>query len=195
MLLDIREKSKQISSPSIAADIFRNILLFENEVDQDKEHFWAIGLNSKNIILYVELVALGILNNTLVHPREVFRMAILKAAANIIVGHNHPSGILEISSEDRIITERLRHAGEILGIKLLDHIVIGNNNPDYACLDNGLWSIKKGRAHENLEHLQNGFKNKNDILEKAIKSDKRIQNTRREMKKVFNELLSAESVR
>jgi DNA repair protein RadC len=103
----------------------------EDEIDRDKEHFWAIGLNTKNVVLYVELVSLGTINSNLVHPREVFRMAIFKAAAQIIVGHNHPSGALEVSTEDKRVTERLRSAGDILGINLLDHIVIANGNPEH----------------------------------------------------------------
>jgi DNA repair protein RadC len=129
MLIEIKEKSKQVPDVEAAAEIFKSILSAESEVDHDKEHFWVIGLNSKNIVLYVELVALGTLNNSLVHPREIYRMAIMKIAAQIIIGHNHPSGCAEASHEDRLITDRLRIAGEILGIKLLDHIVIGNNKP------------------------------------------------------------------
>jgi DNA repair protein RadC len=133
MLIEVKEEQlkKQICNAEIVAAILRDILKFENEIDRDKEHFWVIGLNAKNIILYVDLVSLGTLTYSLVHPREIFRMAIIKAAASIIVGHNHPSGAPEPSLEDTQITERLKHAGEILGIKLLDHVIVGNNNQRY----------------------------------------------------------------
>jgi DNA repair protein RadC len=129
MLIEIKEEIQQVSDAESVAEIFRSILLTESEVDQDREHFWVIGLNTQNFVLYVELVSIGTLTNSLVSPRETFRMALMKAAAQIIVGHNHPGGNLQASSEDKFITERLEQAGEILGIKLCDHIIIGNNNP------------------------------------------------------------------
>jgi len=161
MLIEIKEEAKQISDAETAAEIFRSILSAESEIDQDKEHFWIIGLDSKNIILYVELVAIGTLNNILVHPREVFRMAILKAAASIMVGHNHPSGSLEVSSTDRLLTERLIKAGEILGIKLLDHIVIGNNKPGCVSFH------RKGLLEEDSKKIVGSNQNakKEDILD------------------------------
>jgi DNA repair protein RadC len=133
MLIEIKEqfKNKQIYGSLGVIAIFRNILKLENEIDRDKEHFWVIGLNAKNSILYVELVSLGTLTNSLIHPRETFRMAIVKAAARIIAVHNHPSGIPEASHEDKLITKRLRQAGEVLGISLIDHIIIANNNDKY----------------------------------------------------------------
>jgi DNA repair protein RadC len=136
MLIEAKEelKQKKITNPKIAADIFRNILLFENEVDQDKEHFWVIGLNTKNIILYVDLVSLGTLNSSLSSPREVFRMAIFKAAASIMAGHNHPSGDLSPSYDDKRVTQQLEEAGRILGISLLDHIIICKDKDSYYSL-------------------------------------------------------------
>ena len=131
MLIEIKEAPRKVSGPKVIAGIFRNILSSEDEVDQAKEHFWTIGLNVKNIILYVELVSLGILHNNIIHPRETFRMAILKAAASIIIGHNHPSGDLEISRKDKEVTDRLVCAGDILGITVLDHIVIANGKKGY----------------------------------------------------------------
>ena len=89
------------------------------------ETFWAICLSTKNQIETVQLVSRGSLDATLVHPRETFRLAILSGAAAIIVGHNHPSGSSDPSNEDRRLTGRLKRSGEILGIPLLDHLVIG----------------------------------------------------------------------
>ncbi len=163
MLITIREKNKVVTDIKVAVEIFRDILSYENEADRDKEHCWAIGLNVKNVILYVELISLGTLSNNLVHPREVFRTAILKAAASIIVGHNHPSGSLEISSEDRLITERLKQAGETLGIQLLDHIVIGNNNPEYISFKNKFWSIEKDKA---CSEASGHHDNKKDVIDR-----------------------------
>ena len=109
------------------ADIFRSILRSENEVDQQKEHFWTVGLNTKNRIQYLELVSLGCLTESIVHPREVFRSAILKGVANLIFCHNHPSGEPGPSEGDITVTGILKKGGDLLGIKILDHIIIGEN--------------------------------------------------------------------
>lgn len=105
------------------------------------ETFWAICLNGKNQIETVQLVSRGSLGATLVHPRETFRLAVLSGAAAIIVGHNHPSGSLDPSSEDGRLTGRLRRAGEILGIPVLDHLIIGSEGY-FSFADHG-WANAK----------------------------------------------------
>ncbi|KAA0257547.1 DNA repair protein RadC [Deferribacter autotrophicus] len=117
-------KSKKIKNPKDVAKILQAILCSEHKIDQDKEHLWCIGLNTRNIIKYIELVSLGTLDETLIEPREVFRLAIFKGVKNIIVAHNHPSGNLRFSNADIQATERLKKCGEILGIGVLDHILI-----------------------------------------------------------------------
>ena len=92
----------------------------------DREQFLAVILNGRNQILGFNLIALGTLTSALVHPREVYKAAILANAAAIIVVHNHPSGDPEPSDEDKALTRRLKDAGEILGIRILDHVVIGD---------------------------------------------------------------------
>jgi DNA repair protein RadC len=89
-----------------------------------REHFIAILLNARHEAIAVETISVGSLNASIVHPREVFRPAILAAAASIILAHNHPSGDPEPSEEDLAITRRLAQVGELLGIALLDHVVI-----------------------------------------------------------------------
>ena len=88
-----------------------------------QEQFIVITLNGAHETISVYLVSLGLLNRTIVHPREVFNRAIKDSSAAIIVAHNHPSGQLEPSEEDRAITRRLTEAGEIIGIPILDHII------------------------------------------------------------------------
>ena len=122
--MEIRTKKQKITNPKEIALILRDILVSEDQIDQDKEHFWVIGLNSRNIIQYVELVSLGTLDASLVHPREVFRLAISKGVSHIIVGHNHPSGDTKPSEDDLEITRRLVESGKILGIEVVDHIII-----------------------------------------------------------------------
>lgn len=122
----VTEKKKVVRSPEDVAGIMRSILAAEGEVDCMKEHFWTVGLNNKNVIQYIELVSLGTLTSAVLGPREVFRLAVHKAIANILICHNHPSGDPEPSKEDRDITQRLVAAGQILGIKVLDHIIVGD---------------------------------------------------------------------
>lgn len=92
---------------------------------QDKEHFMVIHLNSKNKVLKSEIVTTGIINASLAHPREIFKSAIKENAYAIIIAHNHPSGDPTPSGEDKAITKQLTRAGELIGIPVLDHIVIG----------------------------------------------------------------------
>lgn len=93
--------------------------------DEDREHFVAMMLDVKNRVIGIHTASIGILNSALVSPREVFKAAILSNAMSVVLGHNHPSGDPTPSPEDFEITERLKKAGEIIGIEVLDHIIIG----------------------------------------------------------------------
>ena len=117
----IREinKGKTIKNP---IDIYNYLKEFKNE---DKEFFIVIGLDTKNKPCYREVVSIGILNASLVHAREVFKKAIVMSCNSIILAHNHPSGDLEPSGEDLETTNSLRLAGDVIGIKVLDHIIVG----------------------------------------------------------------------
>jgi len=92
-----------------------------------KEHFLCLYLDTKNKIIKDEVISIGTLNSSLVHPREVFKTAIKESANSIILVHNHPSGDVSPSLEDEKITENFRKAGELLGIRVLDHVIIGQN--------------------------------------------------------------------
>ncbi len=92
------------------------------------EHFFSILLNTKNEVLSIKIISIGTVNKVIVHPRDVYSDAIKNMASSIIVAHNHPSGDSKPSREDIEITKRLMYVGDIVGIKLLDHIVIGNGN-------------------------------------------------------------------
>jgi DNA repair protein RadC len=98
----------------------------------DREYFYGVYLSTKNHVVAIELVSVGSLSASLVHPREVYKPALLHSAAAIAVAHNHPSGDPEPSAEDIEFTKRLNHAGNLLGIKLLDHIILGTD--DYVSL-------------------------------------------------------------
>ena len=91
----------------------------------DREAFYAVHMDARNRLCGLEQISVGTLNASLVHPREVYKGALLANASRIIVAHNHPSGNLDPSKEDLTVTKRLSQAGEILGVPLLDHVVIG----------------------------------------------------------------------
>ncbi|MFV9510876.1 RadC family protein [Tepidibacillus sp. LV47] len=101
--------------------------LYEDMRFLRQEHFIAILLDTKNHILAKETISIGSLNASIVHPREVFKPAIKKSASAIIVAHNHPSGDPSPSREDIEITKRLYQAGELLGIDVFDHVIIGED--------------------------------------------------------------------
>jgi len=100
--------------------------LFSFLANETKEHFLALHLDSKNHIVCIDHVSAGSLNASIVHPREVFKGVLLSSAAALILMHNHPSGDPTPSREDLELTGRLREAGELLGIRVLDHVVIGS---------------------------------------------------------------------
>lgn len=105
-------------------DVFQ---LLSNEMRYlQQECFVVLLLNTKNVITHRENISKGTLNAALVHPRDVFRVAIKRSAASIICAHNHPSGDPEPSLEDIRLTERLKSVGEVTGIDVLDHVVIGH---------------------------------------------------------------------
>lgn len=93
----------------------------------NKEQFRGLYLNSRYQLIHDETISIGSINASIVHPREVFQPAIQYGATAIIVAHNHPSGEIKASAEDREVTEKLKEAGKILGIDILDHIIIAGN--------------------------------------------------------------------
>jgi DNA repair protein RadC len=104
---------------------------------KQQEEFWVVSLDAKNRLLSQARISKGTLMASVVHPREIFRIAIRNAAAAIIILHNHPSGDPEPSVEDRKVTTQVAEAGKLLGIPLLDHVIIGSNHY-YSFKDRGL---------------------------------------------------------
>lgn len=112
--------------PSIGGPRDVSNLLMPDLRYQKKEHLKSLLLDTKNRVLAIKTVSIGDLSSSIVHPREVYKDAVLASAASIIVAHNHPSGDPTPSAEDVAVTKRLIQAGEIMGIDLLDHIVLGD---------------------------------------------------------------------
>jgi DNA repair protein RadC len=110
-----------VSSPADVERILRGRI-----ANLDRENFVAMLLNTKNEVIETPTISVGTLSASLVHPREVFKPAIRASAASVILAHNHPSGNVEPSREDREVTKRLARAAELLGIELLDHVIVGD---------------------------------------------------------------------
>jgi DNA repair protein RadC len=106
--------------------------------DTSKEIFIVFHLDTKNQIIKREIISIGTLNSSLVHPREVFRNAIISNVDSIILAHNHPSGDATPSEEDNEITKQLVKAGDILGIRVLDHVIVGTKNEHTSMRENEL---------------------------------------------------------
>jgi len=116
------EDRPTINSPESAA-----ALVMEEMRHLDREHFWALLLNTKNQVLARETISIGTLSSSAIHPRELYKAAVRRSAAGVILVHNHPSGDPTPSQQDIDVTKRLIEAGKIIGINVLDHLVIGDN--------------------------------------------------------------------
>ncbi|MBN2109609.1 MAG: DNA repair protein RadC [Methanosarcinaceae archaeon] len=115
------EPKRKIRSP---ADVYS--LLYPKMREQKRERLVALLLDTKNQVLREEIISIGTLNANIVHPREVFKAALMESCASVIISHNHPSGDPTPSREDIAVTEKLVEGGKLLGIDLLDHVVIGD---------------------------------------------------------------------
>lgn len=123
------QNSPMITSPGVVMKMFKSLY------NEDRESFHVIILDTKKRVIGNNLVSIGTLDSSLVHPREVFKLPIMISASSIMVVHNHPGGDPTPSLEDKLLTKRLVEAGKILGIPVIDHIIIGEWN--YSFMENG----------------------------------------------------------
>ncbi len=114
----------KINNPQEIFVIMKEILLRENKYSRNREHFWVVGLDIDNAILYIELVSIGSMEETVVDPKEVFRVGILKFARYLILVHNHPFGHLEPGENDLKTTNQLIHAAKLVRLQVIDHLII-----------------------------------------------------------------------
>ena len=121
----------KLSKPELVYDYFKNIL-----GDKKQEHFYCIYLDNSKKVLENKLIFIGTINESIIHPREIFKIAYQLSASSIICVHNHPSGNLEPSNQDIITTNNLKQIGGLLGIKIVDHIIITNNGY-YSFIEHG----------------------------------------------------------
>ena len=120
-------ETRKINNPYDAYKLAKNFL-----IDSDREKFIVACLDTKNQPVNIQAVSIGSLNSAIVHPREVFKIAVLSNASSIICFHNHPSGNASPSKDDLAISSRIKEAGNIIGIPLIDHVIIGGC--EYASL-------------------------------------------------------------
>lgn len=129
---------QRVTRPEVAHDVAIKVL----EMHERPEEIMAlITLDTKNKITGVFVVSTGTINASLVHPREIFKRAMLQNAASIILMHNHPSGDPDPSVEDIEITRRLVEAGNIIGISILDHVIIGDEYNFYSMAENSVGGL------------------------------------------------------
>lgn len=125
---------RYVNSPQDAAKLVEEFL-----AHSDREKVVAVCLDVKHQPTVISTISVGTLNSSLVHPREVFKIAILSNASSIILVHNHPSGDLTPSKDDLVVTERLKESGTLLGIDLLDHIIVGHGDRYLSFREQGLF--------------------------------------------------------
>ncbi|MGV3612247.1 MAG: JAB domain-containing protein [Fluviicola sp.] len=128
-----KDQKIRIANSEDVYSIMQQVLLRENRIGRGQEHFWIVGLDRQNKILFIELLALGNDNRVHIKAPQVFRMAIYKNAPKVIFVHNHPSGNMKASAEDLNMTDRLLKAGEIIEIDVIDHLIISEET--YVSLD------------------------------------------------------------
>ena len=127
-----KTERKKVSQPAVAANVLWQFL-----ERADREHFVVVLLDTQNQIIGIHTVTVGTLDASLVHPREIFKAAILANSAAILLAHNHPSGDPTPSAEDRSVTRLLVDAGIVLGIEVLDHVVLGESPRYYSFREAG----------------------------------------------------------
>jgi DNA repair protein RadC len=141
-MIYLQDSKIQVQGSQQVAKVFQDLLLLEDTIDQEKEHFYVMHLDTRSRINMVELVNIGTLTASLVHPRETFRRAVIQGSASIIVAHNHPSGEVDPSDEDIKVTKLLFESGNILGIKMLDHMIFAKGM---------FFSFRDNSAHQMTE--------------------------------------------
>lgn len=137
--LSEEEKIKVLNGDDLYG-IMQKILLREEKIDQDREHFWIVGLANNNRILFIELIGLGSINKAIAEPMDVFSFALQKRAVSVILVHNHPSGEVKPSDPDKDLTDRMIQVGNIVETFVYDHLII-TDKTYYSFRDSGLLEV------------------------------------------------------
>lgn len=173
--MNIRLKEQDKIRVSTASDVFgimQRILLRESKRSRNKEHFWTISLDNSHRIINIELVSLGTVNKTLVDPVEVLSIPLQKRAVKLIFVHNHPSGQLDPSEEDKDITDNLIQAAQLMHLEVIEHLIISEESY-YSFALTGL-----------LEELRASLKYVPPFIIKKRQEEARIKQAEKNGKKV-----------
>jgi len=119
--IKVREAAPLVAMPMAVYEQLKNIRC------RQKEHFIVLLLNTQNEIIGREIVSVGTINCSIVHPREVYQPALMAGCSHIILSHNHPSGGLLPSVEDQQVTKRLQSSGKLLGVEMIDHVIVSQD--------------------------------------------------------------------
>ena len=177
-----KEQKIKVLNADQVYDIMQRVLMRENDIRRGQEHFWLVGLDNANKILFIELISLGAANRVSVKPREVFRMAIYKMAVKAILVHNHPTGELLPSEDDKDVTDRLLKSGDMLGIEVIDHLIISeetfysfeDSGTLKALQNNGLYQLVE-KEKESLRLWKIEVEKEKAANEKALSIAKKLK--------------------
>ena len=202
MNVELTEEQKiKILNSSDVYTVMKHILMRENKIERSHEHVWCVCLAPNNKILNIELVSLGAIDETVLKPMQVFRIALIKGAVRLILVHNHPDGELKPSEGDKDVTDRMIQVGNIVNVEVLDHLII-TELYFYSFKDEGLmaelqrstkWvptfieidrikkeAVKLGEKKGRKEGLKEGEKRK------AKKMAKKMKKEREPIEKIIN---------
>lgn len=142
-----KEQRVRVNSSGALYAIMQQVFQRERQIDRDREHFWIMGLATDHTLLFVELIGLGSIRRVGVEPMDVYSLALQKRAVKIVLVHNHPSGNLVPSEEDKDLTDYLIQIGVLLNVPVLDHLIISEQRY-YSFVDSGLLGqLEMSRKH------------------------------------------------
>ncbi|MCH2195757.1 JAB domain-containing protein [Kordia sp.] len=172
----------QILNAHDVYSVMQQILLRQNKIRRAQEHFWVVGLKTDNTILFVELISIGAQNYVNVSPPDVFRMGIYKLAVKMILVHNHPSGNLKTSQNDKELTERMLKVGKLIIIEIVDLLIITESG--FTSFESkgiiaelkksGLYELKQ-RESETMKEMQLKFEKQKAVKEELMKTARRMK--------------------
>lgn len=152
-----KEQKIRILNSSDIYKVMQQVLLRENKIRRNQEHFWVVGLDNENKILFIELIGLGAVNRVNANPPDIFRMGIYKLAVKMILIHNHPSGNIEPSKTDKDFTDKILKVGKLINIEVVDHLIISEEKYT-SFADNGIITeLQKSGAFEIIDKEKKEF--------------------------------------
>ena len=173
-----KDQKVKLLYPEDIYKVMQQVLLRENKIRRNQEHFWVIGLDNKKKILFIELVALGRVYRVNVNPPDVFRMGIYKLAVTMVLVHNHPSGDTSPSQADRDFTDRLLKVGKLINIDVIDHLVISEETFYSFARAGVLDELKKSGLYEVVQRekvVMTSMKNEAEQRKKALAIAKKLK--------------------